>query len=462
KTILEFDRIIDKNSLKIGFVIDQSSSMRSEVYYDLMFGHTRFHGETSPFDKAIGFTKEFLQDSYSEQDSFIVLTFSDSINYNSGFIGSQQDSLPILDTLTAHGGTILYDAISVMIDSMAIRDGYKMIICITDGYDGSSSINEDDLIKKINNSKTPIFLIGLGEYRPIEKVITNASGGKYYSLRTSSSIDEIKKILDQTIAYTYKITYLSDSLKIPETEIERKVRITSLVDSIFFLDHERKLSVQDIYTRTLLKKIVDVENELAINRNKLWVYLMFLFILSLGLIYMIFNKIQPFINKYKKHKVRKASPNLGKLVIFCRKVESLNETKNFLHDINQAYRGISEFLHDDYSSNINQTTDLQIKKILFNSPGIWEFFGKLNPLEIIREYLNDRHERNKDRDYRNRLEEEKGYLELKLLENKIVKERIDLLEKAGFTKEEIKEMLKELAVAPLLSLGKYQENKYVN
>ena len=31
------------------------------------------------------------------------------------------------------------------------------------------------------------------------------------------------------------------------------------------------------------------------------------------------------------------------------------------------------------------------------SPGFWEFLGSLNPLEVIRRYLNDRHERAKDR-----------------------------------------------------------------
>src|SRR5580700_4283093 len=31
------------------------------------------------------------------------------------------------------------------------------------------------------------------------------------------------------------------------------------------------------------------------------------------------------------------------------------------------------------------------------SPGFWEFLGSLNPLEVIRKYLSDRHERRKDR-----------------------------------------------------------------
>lgn len=58
-----------------------------------------------------------------------------------------------------------------------------------------------------------------------------------------------------------------------------------------------------------------------------------------------------------------------------------------------------------------------------SSPGFWEFLAKLNPLEIIRLFLNDRHERRKDRQYREGMEEENLYLQNELLRNKIIRER---------------------------------------
>jgi hypothetical protein len=43
---------------------------------------------------------------------------------------------------------------------------------------------------------------------------------------------------------------------------------------------------------------------------------------------------------------------------------------------------------------------LIVSRVVLTSPGFWEFVGSLNPLEVLRQYLNDRHERRKDDEYR--------------------------------------------------------------
>jgi hypothetical protein len=45
---------------------------------------------------------------------------------------------------------------------------------------------------------------------------------------------------------------------------------------------------------------------------------------------------------------------------------------------------------------------LVVSRVVLRSPGFWEFMGTLNPLEVTRRYLNDRHERRKDDEYRSR------------------------------------------------------------
>ncbi|UUY01579.1 hypothetical protein LRS13_12625 [Svornostia abyssi] len=50
---------------------------------------------------------------------------------------------------------------------------------------------------------------------------------------------------------------------------------------------------------------------------------------------------------------------------------------------------------------------LVISRVVLESPGFWEFVGTLNPLEVIRQYLNDRHERKKDNEYRSSAERER-------------------------------------------------------
>ena len=50
-----------------------------------------------------------------------------------------------------------------------------------------------------------------------------------------------------------------------------------------------------------------------------------------------------------------------------------------------------------YTKIISPEESLVISKVNFNSPGFWELIGSLNPLAQLREYLNDRHNRKKDK-----------------------------------------------------------------
>lgn len=105
---------------------------------------------------------------------------------------------------------------------------------------------------------------------------------------------------------------------------------------------------------------------------------------------------------------------------------------------------------------------LQITSIVIRSPGFWEFLGSLNPLQQIREYLNDRHEQSKDRKYRERrendqlrLENERQQLENEKLKTILIRERIELLKEAGFEPEEIRRLLIKYAIEPLGELDQY-------
>ena len=91
------------------------------------------------------------------------------------------------------------------------------------------------------------------------------------------------------------------------------------------------------------------------------------------------------------------------------------------------------------------------------SPGSWEFVGALNPLEVLRQYLNDRHERRKDKDYRNENEKRRQELENSLLENKVVKERIEMAKSIGVTDQDLTPLLNELVYKPLRRLDGPQD-----
>lgn len=100
--------------------------------------------------------------------------------------------------------------------------------------------------------------------------------------------------------------------------------------------------------------------------------------------------------------------------------------------------------------------ELQLSAIRFESPGFWEFLGALNPLEQIRKYLNDRHERTKDRDYRNAAERIRLNLENEKLAIETMGDRVDFLRKIGYTDEDIRRLMLPAAGA-LGQLGGAQD-----
>jgi hypothetical protein len=109
--------------------------------------------------------------------------------------------------------------------------------------------------------------------------------------------------------------------------------------------------------------------------------------------------------------------------------------------------------------------ELSIGRIAINSPGMWEFIGQLNPLAVLREYLNDRWNRIKDRDYRNRSEQEKLRLENELLRQQvrreelgIVREEIMILRDLGIDEETLQRIVWNKFGRRLARLGRHQDS----
>lgn len=112
----------------------------------------------------------------------------------------------------------------------------------------------------------------------------------------------------------------------------------------------------------------------------------------------------------------------------------------------------------DTNNFVGVTDKLMLSKVNIQSPGFWEFLGTANPLNQIREYLKDRHERNKDKEYRSAQEKRKGELDIMEKEDGILNGRIDMLKKLGFSDIEIRQMVVKMVVQPLHLLDKYQDN----
>jgi hypothetical protein len=113
--------------------------------------------------------------------------------------------------------------------------------------------------------------------------------------------------------------------------------------------------------------------------------------------------------------------------------------------------------HTAVTSAVPMRDRLVVARIAVSSPGIWEFLGSLNPLEVIRQFLNDRHERRKDREYKETAEARRLLLENLKLESEVLRERIGIAKELGASEQDLTPLLNELVFRPLLTLGPHQD-----
>ena len=114
--------------------------------------------------------------------------------------------------------------------------------------------------------------------------------------------------------------------------------------------------------------------------------------------------------------------------------------------------------------NVHPEYRLELSKVSVQSLGFWEIIGAMNPMQQLREYLKDRHERRKDFEYRERAESDRLKLENELLrqqiiekENSIFRERLSLMRESGIDDHEIEQFVWSRLGPSLSKLGKHQD-----
>jgi hypothetical protein len=113
---------------------------------------------------------------------------------------------------------------------------------------------------------------------------------------------------------------------------------------------------------------------------------------------------------------------------------------------------------DEVASFVPVSEQLTLSAVQLSSPGFWEFLGTLNPLEVIRKYVSDRHERRKDKEYRESAETRRLELENLSLETKVIAERVSLAKELGATNRDLAPLLNELIYRPLTNLDRFQDH----
>ncbi|MDI7864520.1 hypothetical protein MRS76_21525 [Rhizobiaceae bacterium n13] len=180
----------------------------------------------------------------------------------------------------------------------------------------------------------------------------------------------------------------------------------------------------------------------------------------------------------------------GILRLYGRGDEPVDEIVGLLNAINAAYEGLVRYeflvtrlyiywrhyssrydafdrvhpeLYYSYPANdLPPGFRLSLKGVRLQSPGFWDFFGKLNPLEVLRNAINDAHERRKDRAYRESAEAKRLHLENIILENEALSGRIAVLRDLGMTEEEMAQIRTTLIHQPIERVLQFQNSRLID
>lgn len=100
-------------------------------------------------------------------DEICIFSFDDEV-FNGlpdekDFTSNIKEMEAAIARIDARGGTAMRDAVQTGLDRLALttHNERKVLVLITDGYDTSSKVSQEELLKKIKRSRVPVYGIGL-------------------------------------------------------------------------------------------------------------------------------------------------------------------------------------------------------------------------------------------------------------------------------------------------------------
>ncbi len=136
------------------------------------------------------------------QHSVTLLGFNEDVFTISQKSADAADRLKAIETLTAWGSTVLYDAIARGVDILGLRPGRKALVVFTDGEDQGSRLTIDEVERTLQGSDLTLYMIGQGmgiTSLPLKKVmqrLSDPTGGRALS---TGSIDELHESFDELL-----------------------------------------------------------------------------------------------------------------------------------------------------------------------------------------------------------------------------------------------------------------------
>lgn len=171
-----------------------------------------------------------------KSESIAIVTFADGVTGKTGFLTKESELTAFADSMSASGGTRLYDALyGCMQDFETTLKSNDIVIIMTDGQDGSAR-DEKTMRAEIGSLAADkgitVYTVGLGNVDTayLEKLAEVGNGELVY-VSDSRSLSAFYEMLQGQVNNQYLLTYRAkDTLKVSHRSLEVKIRENNVFD----------------------------------------------------------------------------------------------------------------------------------------------------------------------------------------------------------------------------------------
>lgn len=201
-----------QTNLSVGVLVDTSGSMRHKLQQALQ-------------------TVREVSMALGPQDEMFLITFSDDVDVRQKFTRNPEEVQRSLRGIRSGGETAVYDALKVAIQEMKnARNGKRILLLVSDGYDTRSRINMDQALEELKRSQLQLYAIGIDDddndplvlrqpryhvYLYMLGEMTGASGGQTFRMYTGRNyaLDSIAALILEELHQQYTLGYYPSSPK---------------------------------------------------------------------------------------------------------------------------------------------------------------------------------------------------------------------------------------------------------
>jgi len=199
-------------NLSVGVVVDTSGSMRHKLQQALQ-------------------TVREVSLALGPQDEMFLITFNDGVDLRQKFTKNPEDIQRALRGVRSGGETAVYDALQVAMKEMqSARNGKRILLLVSDGYDTRSKINMEQALDQLKRSQLSLYAIGIDDddndplvlrqpryhvYLYMLGELTGASGGQTFRMYTGRNyaLDSIAAIILEELHQQYTLGYYPETPK---------------------------------------------------------------------------------------------------------------------------------------------------------------------------------------------------------------------------------------------------------